>query len=192
MTQPHEFVARDGRLVQLRPVVKEDAAALIRAVDSVAREGVYFLRSRFETDVEKEEAFIANVAEQGNLFIVALLAGRLVGWVTLFRGRAEFIRHTAELGMGVVRGFRGNGIGTALMSHALKWAAEQGIEKVNLGVRASNERAIALYRKFGFVQEGYKVWDVKDQRGRYDDNLVMAYFVSQATSPPAAGSGGEA
>jgi ribosomal protein S18 acetylase RimI-like enzyme len=153
----------------------------------VAREGAYFLRSRFEMDVQKEEAFIANVAEQGHLFLVALLAGKLVGWVTLFRSRAEFMRHTAELGVGVVRGFRGIGIGTALMSYALKWAAEQGIEKVNLGVRVSNERAIALYRKFGFVEEGYKVREVKDHQGRYDNNLVMAYFVPQIAPPPAEG-----
>lgn len=187
-----EFVARDGRRVELRPAATEDAATLIRAVDSVAREGAYFLRSRFEMDVEREEAFIASVAEQGHLFLVGMLDGKLVGWVTLFRSRAEFMRHTAELGMGVIRGFRGIGIGTALMGYALRWAAEQGIEKVNLGVRASNDRAIALYRKFGFVQEGYKVREVKDQRGRYDDNLVMAYFVPQTPPAPTAGIGGGA
>jgi len=39
---------QDGRIMHLRPAVADDAAALIRAVDSVAREGRFFLRSRFQ------------------------------------------------------------------------------------------------------------------------------------------------
>lgn len=175
---------KDGRVARLRPAVPDDAEAIIRSVDAVAREGRYFLRSRFEMDVEKERAFLAQTAEQGNLFLLARVdapGGRLVGWVTLFRAQHEFRRHTAELGMGVLRAYRGIGVGGALMDHALRWAAGQGLEKVTLGVRASNERAQALYRKFGFVQEGRRVRDVKDQQGRYDDTVEMSYFVPHAS-----------
>jgi RimJ/RimL family protein N-acetyltransferase len=186
----HKMVCKDGRTVQLRPADERDAASLVQAVDSVAREMVFFLRSHFEMDVEREQAFIAGAKERGDLMLIAELDGELVGWVTLFRARHEFLRHTAELGMGLVRGYRGIGIGAALMDHALKWAAEQGIEKVNLGVRASNERARALYRSFGFVQEGYRVREVKDSRGRYDDSVEMAYCVPQTSRPPVQGAGG--
>jgi len=168
---------KDERTVWLRPAIKEDAAALIRAADSVAREGRFLVRSRFERDVEQEQEFIAAARERGDLILVALLDGVLVGWVMIFRARREFMRHTAELGMGVLRGQRGIGIGTALMDYALAWAAEHGIEKVNLAVRVSNEPAQALYRKFGFVEEGYRVREVKDLEGRYDDNIEMAFFV---------------
>jgi ribosomal protein S18 acetylase RimI-like enzyme len=177
-----KVVIKDGRTIQLRPAAEEDAAQLVRAVDSVAREGLYFLRSRFDVDLEKERTSIAEAREKGNLQLLALLDGKLVGWVTLFRGRAEFLQHTTELGMGVIQGFRGIGIGAALMDYALKWAAQQGFEKVNLGVRAGNERARALYRKFGFVEEGYRVREIKDLEGCYHDTVEMAYFVPQA--PP--------
>ena len=79
--------------------------------------------------------------------------------------------------MGVVRGYRGLGVGTALMSYALQWAMEQGFEKDNLGVRASHEPARALSRTFGFVEEGYRVRETKDLHGRYHDSAEMAYFV---------------
>jgi ribosomal protein S18 acetylase RimI-like enzyme len=173
------FVTKDGRAVWLRPAVEDDAEAIIRAVDTVAREGRYFLRSRFERDVEQERAFLTETAEQGNLFLLALADGLLVGWVTLFRAHQEFRRHTAELGIGVLRAYRGIGIGGALMDQALRWAAGQGLEKVTLGVRAGNERAQALYRKLGFVEEGRRVRDIKDQHGRYDDTIEMSYFVPQ-------------
>jgi ribosomal protein S18 acetylase RimI-like enzyme len=174
---------KDGRTIWLRPATKDDAAALIRAVDSVAREIAFFLRSRFDVAVEEEQAFLVCTKERGNLIVVAVLDGKLVGWANLFRGRHEFRRHVMELSMGVVRGFRGMGIGTALMDYALKWAVEQGFEKVTLGVRANNERAKALYLKFGFVEEGYRLQEIKDLYGSYHDSVEMAYFVPRALSP---------
>lgn len=177
------ILLRDGQTVRLRHATQDDAAKLIRAVDSVAREMAYLLRSRFAMAVEEEQALIVRAKEQGNLIVVALFDEKLVGWASLKRGRPEFLQHTVGLGMGVVRGYRGLGIGTALMNYALKWAAEQGFEKVNLGVRASNERARALYRKCGFVEEGYRVREIKDLCGSYHDSVEMAYFVPQAGSP---------
>lgn len=179
-----KFVTQGGQTVWLRPAIEDDAAEMIRGMNSVAREGKYFLRSHFERDVETERAFIARTREQGDLILVAVVQGRLVGWVTLFRARPEFLRHTASLGMAVIEGFRGLGIGSALLDSGLKWAAEHGIEKVNLGVRASNARARALYSRFGFVEEGVRVREIRDQQGRYDNNVEMAYFVPPASPPP--------
>jgi RimJ/RimL family protein N-acetyltransferase len=178
-----QILLRDGQRVRLRPATQDDAVELIRAVDGVAREMVYLLRSRFVMAVEEEQAIIARTREQGNLIVVAFLDEELVGWASLKRGQHEFLHHTVGLGMGVVRGYRGLGIGTALVNYALKWAAEQGFEKVNLGVRASNERARALYRKCGFVEEGYRVREIKDLYGSYHDSVEMAYFVPQAQPP---------
>jgi RimJ/RimL family protein N-acetyltransferase len=174
-----KVVSRDGRTVTLRPAAERDAPALVHAIDSVAREQAYLLRSRFEMSVEEERAFIAKAKAQGNLILLAILDGELVGWVSLFRARHEFRRHTGQMGISVIREYRGIGIGTALMHYALDWAAKQGLEKINLGVRASNERARALYRKFGFVEEGYRVREIKDLHGCYHDSVDMAFFLSQ-------------
>jgi ribosomal protein S18 acetylase RimI-like enzyme len=50
------------------------------------------------------------------------------------------------------------------------------VEKVALSVYPGNERAIALYRKFGFVEEGRLVRQSKKSYG-YEDELVMARFL---------------
>lgn len=184
-----EFLTKDGRTVQLRRAIDDDAADFVRAVDSVAREGVHFLRSRFEVDEDRERALLAEAVERGDLVLLAVENGSptlgdtqgLAGWLTLFRARPEFLRHTCELGMGVLHGYRGLGIGSALIEYALQWAAQQRLEKVNLGVRASNERARALYLKFGFAEEGLRVREIKDQQGRYDDSIEMAFFVPPAS-----------
>jgi ribosomal protein S18 acetylase RimI-like enzyme len=177
-----QFVTTDGRTGSIRPATEFDAEALIQAVDNVAREMTFFLRSRFEMDAEKERAFITQAHKNGNLILLATLEERLVAWLTMFRGQQEFRQHTAELGLGVIRGYRGLGIGTTLMEYARQWAAEQSLERINLGVRASNYRAQSLYRKFGFVQEGRRVREIKDTKGHYDDSIEMAYFVPASPS----------
>lgn len=48
--------------------------------------------------------------------------------------------------------FRKNGIASALMELVLDFAEESNIEKIFLEVRRSNENAILLYDKFGFIQ----------------------------------------
>ena len=172
-----------GHTVHLREAVPDDAPQLIRAVDSVAREGAFFLRSRFEVDEEVERSFLEAAQQRGDLVLVAKSEGRIAGWVTLLRGKAEFQQHIAELGTGVVRDWRGCGVGSALMECALDWAAERGIEKVKLGVRAENNRAYALYLRFGFEEEGYRVRDVKDPDGGYFDIVEMAWFAPRTGDP---------
>jgi RimJ/RimL family protein N-acetyltransferase len=184
------YATRDGRVLLLRPALEQDAASLIQAIDSIAREEAYFIRSRFEADEQKQRAFISRARQEGNLVLVAVDGRVVVGWLTLFRAQAEFQRHTAQLGMGVIRQYREVGLGAELMSYALRWAAKHEIEKVNLAVRASNERAVALYSRFGFAREGYRVRDIKDSQGRYDDDIEMAYFVTEQSSPVPGADGG--
>lgn len=51
-------------------------------------------------------------------------------------------------------GFRGQGIGTALMHHILAEAATLGARRATLEVRASNEAARRLYERLGFYVAG--------------------------------------
>lgn len=49
---------------------------------------------------------------------------------------------------------RGRGVGDALVGAIVGWAAHLGAAGVHLDVFAENERAIALYRRHGFVDRG--------------------------------------
>jgi RimJ/RimL family protein N-acetyltransferase len=75
--------------------------------------------------------------------------------------------------------WRGRGIGTALLRTLLDWAESNPIiEKICLEVFATNENAIRLYKKLGFVEQGVGTKEVKLGPGQYVDVLWMCRFVN--------------
>jgi ribosomal protein S18 acetylase RimI-like enzyme len=79
------------------------------------------------------------------------------------------------LGIGILPAYRDRGIGTALMTRTLEAARRRKMRKIELEVLADNKRAIALYRKLGFVREGRKLKAAR-LGGRYRDMVLMGYF----------------
>ena len=63
------------------------------------------------------------------------------------------------------------GVGFALLRAAQEYCRKAGVKTLHLEVRTGNERAIALYRKCGFVRTGLR-------RGYYADNGEDALLYS--------------
>ncbi|MDY7040632.1 MAG: GNAT family N-acetyltransferase [Chloroflexota bacterium] len=168
------FVTHNDLAVTLRPAVEDDAPSLLAALNSVAAEDKFMLRSRFDHSEWADPVFIRQVEEAGHLLLVALHDGQVIGWLALSRGAEEYIRHTADLMMGIISGCRGQGLGSAMLHYAVEWAGEQGVEKIYISLRSSNERAFPFYAKHGFVEEGRRDKFVKTGEGGYEDFVVMA------------------
>lgn len=70
------------------------------------------------------------------------------------------------------------GLSKLLIENLLKWAKYNPyIEKISLGVFSTNERAIALYKKMGFVEEGRKINEIKLHDNEYIDDVLMYKMV---------------
>ena len=78
------------------------------------------------------------------------------------------------LGIGILPQWQGRGVGRKLLARLLDWADNWGnVLRVELHVHADNERAIALYRSMGFVEEGrHRAYALKN--GRFIDSFSMA------------------
>ncbi|CAA0109956.1 Mycothiol acetyltransferase [BD1-7 clade bacterium] len=77
--------------------------------------------------------------------------------------------------MGIVRGHRGQRIGSALLSTALSHAWQTGLKRIELDVFADNEAAIHLYTKHGFSIEGTKRFPRYFDE-RHQDIVQMAQY----------------
>jgi len=127
----------------------------------------------------KVESFAAKIAElqARGRYVVAEEDGRPVGHAVLEPMSLERLAHVVRLTIVVHPGFERRGVGTALMKDLVDWAsANPSVGKIELLVRASNEAAIALYRKFGFVEEGRLIKRLKLEDGSYLDDVAMGWF----------------
>ena len=105
--------------------------------------------------------------------LVAELDGRVIGYAGLHL-RDGKRRHSAWLGIAVHDEFHGRGAGQALMRALLDLADNWiGLLRVDLEANADNERAIAMYRRFGFLEEG-RMKKAYFAAGGYVDAVLMA------------------
>jgi len=117
-------------------------------------------------DVEERAALFARTAAGS---VVAVAGGQVVGFIHVEVSRHGF----GEFGMLVDRGWRGRGVGSALVQAAIGWARDQGLHKLCLEVFAHNAAAIALYRRSGFVEEGRRIRHYRRANGELWDSIVM-------------------
>jgi ribosomal protein S18 acetylase RimI-like enzyme len=79
--------------------------------------------------------------------------------------------------MAIAEGWRGRGVGTALMEGCVHWARERGVHKLALQVWPHNDAAIRLYEKFGFEREGVLRAHYRRQNGELWDAIVMGLLL---------------
>jgi RimJ/RimL family protein N-acetyltransferase len=105
--------------------------------------------------------------------LVAFAADELVGVIFVVESSFGF----GEIGMMVAADWRGRGVGTALVAAAIEWARVRGLHKLTLGVFPHNEAAIALYRKFHFVEEGRLAKQIRRANGEQWDLIEMGLLL---------------
>lgn len=80
--------------------------------------------------------------------VVAVRDGAIVGF-----GMLTLWPHAAEISdLAVTPAQRGRGVGAAMIAHLAELARQMHAERVEIGVAAGNTRALALYRRLGFVE----------------------------------------
>jgi putative acetyltransferase len=140
--------------VVVRPIAESDMEGFRAVIDAVAREKLYlaFLEA---PSIERTAAFVRGNIAKGNPAFVAIDAERLVGWCDITRNDGRDVsRHAGTLGIGLLAPYRGRGIGRRLMQAAIDAALLAGMTRIELTVRADNDRARRLYASLGFETEG--------------------------------------
>jgi RimJ/RimL family protein N-acetyltransferase len=152
---------------QIRPGREDDRLPLAALFAAVAEE-----RNGIATEPPVDiGARAASWTIDGTL--VAAAGAEIIGALHIEASRHGF----GEFGMLVAREWRGRGVGSALLAAAIEWARERNLHKLILGVFAHNAAAIALYRKFGFVEEGRRVKQYRRANGELWDAVDMGLLL---------------
>ena len=108
-----------------------------------------------ETLQHLEEEYWRNWEAHPDPAFVALDAtGQKLGAITVKPNGADEPVQGWRIGIAVAAHARGQGLGQRLLERAIAFAREKGADYVNLFVDPANTRAIALYRRMGFVEAG--------------------------------------
>lgn len=146
-------------LIKIRKMTLDDLEQVV-AIDQVAFSLPWPARSfQFElTDNLASRCWVAD------------LDGRVVGMMVAWFIVDEI--HIATIA--THPDFRKQGIGEKLLLHTLQSAKEEGALTSFLEVRESNDAALELYRKFGFVESGRR-------ESYYNDNGEDAILMTLAS-----------
>jgi len=158
-------------VIKVRPATMRDLKGYHACFDAVARERIH-LGMVAAPSLKGSRGWMRLVLDARCPFFVVTQDRRIVGWCDAGPRVMEGFRHTVGLGMGLLPEVRGRGLGARLMRKAIAHCRRRRIEKIELQVYASNRPARALYRKFGFRQEGRRVRGRKLD-GKYDDIILM-------------------
>lgn len=170
--------AEDIAPCRIVPIGKEHLTGFHAALDRVAREGRYLAMLQ-APPFPRTRRFVLDSLSDGAIHFVALAADEtVVGWCDLRPKAAVTLRHSAVLGMGVVEEFRSRGVGSRLLAATLSRADARGFRRAELVVRADNHVAIALYRRYGFDEEG-RCRQYLRLHGEDHDALLMARLLSR-------------
>ena len=137
----------------MNPIVTPMTPDVWETVRRIYEEGIATGHASFDSEVPDWDAWDRSHLEACRL--VARVAGEITGWAALSPVSSRCV-HTgvAEVSVYVGSGFRGRGVGKALMAELVNASERAGIWTLQGGVFPENAASIALQKAFGFREVG--------------------------------------
>ncbi|WP_448189533.1 N-acetyltransferase family protein [Azospirillum sp. sgz301742] len=172
--------------IATRPARPNEAPALLALMAEVNAHAPHTLhepgeRPAWHGGADPVEDLSAFLAFASNTLLVAEADGQPVGTLTATGGRFRRNRGVATLMLGVLPRWQGRGVGTRLFAAVEAWAQSQGCRRLELTVAEPNRRALALYRRLGFQDEGRLVHALRFGGGFCDEHILAKDFSAPDT-----------
>lgn len=154
----------------VRPATRGDDDGIVDAVMPAIRSGETYALPRDWTAAEA----LAYWRSPGHAVFVAEEDGAVLGTSYVRANQRGGGGHVANAAFMTTTSAAGRGVASALCRHALTWAAAQGYAAMQFNfVVATNTRAVALWRRFGFEVVGRLPGAFRHPLLGFVDALVM-------------------
>ena len=157
-------------MATVRKLTEKDISEAVSIWNKVVEEGKAFPQTEYLDEKSGAEFFA-----QQTYTAVAELDGEVVGMYILHPNNIGRCGHICNASYAVKYGMRGKHIGEALVTDCLEQAKAHGFGILQFNaVVASNEPALKLYKKLGFVQLGTIPKGFLNKDGVYED--IIAHY----------------
>lgn len=130
------------------------------------------------SDISKYENKILDTHKNPKAIILLVIDSTLpkenvVGYLCADGHKNTRKNHVLMIGMGILKSYHSNGLGTQLLTELLTHVREHGIKRIEAHIAESNNHSMNLVKKFGFVLEGRKRKAILIDNN-YQDEYLMA------------------
>ena len=145
---------KDGKEIEIVQLSSEiPVISLCEYINTLVEEDT-FIRTDRPFCFEEEERYVFDVLEgmrkNEQDYLAVLYGKKVVGGITARRGIGKE-RNNVEMGIGILKEFRGIGLGEILLKEMVKRVREKmNPENIYLHTASGNKPAICLYEKMGF------------------------------------------
>lgn len=154
--------------VEIREMKKEDW----EAVRSIYAEGIEEGKSTFQTECPEYEQWDKSHLKECRY--VLTVEDKIAGWCAISPTSArDAYRGVVEVSIYFGKKFRGQGLGYELLSYLCRQTEEKGYWCLYVAIFSINTASIALHKKCGFREIGYRDRIAKDKFGEWQNTTLM-------------------
>lgn len=180
--EPLNIRLKNGKTVQIRQGIESDAGELIHRMKEIFGETEYLLvdEDEFNMTLEQETAWLKAFDDvPTSLYLAAVYNDKIIGTCGIVGNVMKKMKHTASIGISLLKEWQNQGLGKKLMEESIGWAKKNtDLEIIWLDVFSTNTHAVSLYKKLGFVEEGRQKNFVRLKSG-YCDKITMSLDIRQ-------------
>lgn len=143
-----------------------------KEVAEIYRQGINTLKATFQSEVPTWESWDSN--HIGVCRLVIRCGNKVLGWGALSPTSSRCVyKGVAEVSIYIGEDYKGEGLGTALLTEIIKLSEENGFWTLQSGIIKENEASIALHTKCGFRVVGIRERVAKMDSGIWHDVIFM-------------------
>lgn len=132
------------------------------------------------SDISKYENKIIEAQKNPKAIILlvidnTLIKNNVIGYLCAEGYKNTRKNHVLMIGIGILKSYHSNGLGTQLLTELLKHVRENGIKRIEAHIAETNKHSMSLMKKFGFVLEG------KKHKAIFIDNIYQDEYLMALT-----------
>ena len=151
--------------------IREMSSVDWEQVRDIYIEGIQTGNATFQTEAPSWEAW--DLAHVKTCRLVAISGDHVIGWAALSPVSSRCVyAGVAEVSIYLARDYRGEGIGVMLLEELIPYSEQNGFWTLQSGIFPENKASLAIHKKCGFREIGFRK-KVGKMNGIWRDTILL-------------------